>query len=399
MSADDAQRRPARFPPPFASAWGDDEFGLWAEFELSGEGEKKVRQRMRWIEPGTFWMGSPDDEVERLPNEGPPHLEMLSEGFWLADTACTQELWTAVMGSNPSRCKDSEQLPVENVSWNDVQELLRALEVKLLVGCQAELPTEAQWEYACRAGTETPFSFGMNVTPTEVNYEGDFPYAGGAKGEDRGKTVAVKSMPANPWGLYEMHGNVWEWCADGLRQYSKELGGDHRLTPYVLSPTAVPQITDPATAKEDPELAVFSAMAHGQRAALDTSVQIALAAIAASAGLDSERARLYVDLVLSSINEAARRALQAMNPANYEYQSEFARRYFSQGKAEGKAEGEVEGQARGKAELLIKQATLKFGPVPEEVQGRIRGAAAAELDRMGECLVNATTLDEMLSSD
>jgi hypothetical protein len=133
---------------------------------------------------------------------------------------------------------------------------------------------------------------------------------------------------------------------------------------------------------------MFSIMAHGQRVDLNTSIQIAVAALAATVGLDADRAALYVDLILSSITEAARRALQAMNPANYEYQSEFARRYFSQGKAEGKVEG--------KAELLITQATLKFGPVPEELQGRIRAATAAELDRMGGRLISAATLHEML---
>ncbi len=78
----------------------------------------------------------------------------------------------------------------------------------------ARLPTEAQWEYSCRAGTQTPFSFGENITPEHVNYHGEHPYAGSKNGQYRQKTVPVKSLPPNPWGLFEMHGNVWEWCTD-----------------------------------------------------------------------------------------------------------------------------------------------------------------------------------------
>jgi formylglycine-generating enzyme required for sulfatase activity len=92
----------------------------------------------------------------------------------------------------------------------------------LLPGCQVDLPSEAEWEYACRAGTTTPFCFGPQITPQQVNYDGNYPYAGGEQSEYRKKTVAVKSLPANAWGLYEMHGNVWEWCKDGQRTYDQE---------------------------------------------------------------------------------------------------------------------------------------------------------------------------------
>ncbi|MGZ4976828.1 MAG: formylglycine-generating enzyme family protein [Methylobacter sp.] len=216
-----SSRFPDLFPPPFASAWGDDMFGLWAEFTLEIPNGEPVVQNFRWIEPGTFLMGSPDDEPERFSNEGPRHEVTISRGFWLADTACTQALWQVVIGNNLSCFKDDLQQPVETVSWHEVQEFLRRLQ-SLLPGCQADLPSEAEWEYACRAGTTTPFSFGANINPEQVNYNGDVPYAGGERGEFREKTVAVKSLPANPWGLYEMHGNVWEWCKDGLRIYDRE---------------------------------------------------------------------------------------------------------------------------------------------------------------------------------
>ncbi|HRD68239.1 MAG TPA: formylglycine-generating enzyme family protein, partial [Candidatus Competibacter sp.] len=133
-------------------------------------------------------------------------------------TACTQALWQAVTGQNPSRFK-GERRPVEQVSWNEVQEFIARLN-GAVPGLGARLPTEAEWEYACRAGTTTPFSFGEDITPDQVNYDGNYPYRG-KKGRDRQETVEVASLPANPWGLYEMHGNVWEWCRDWYDNYPK----------------------------------------------------------------------------------------------------------------------------------------------------------------------------------
>ena len=157
-------------------------------------------------------MGSPVDEAERFEDESPQHEVTISRGFWLFDTACTQALWQAVMGDNPSHFKGADR-PVENVSFEDVAVFLERLNERL-PGLDLVLPTEAQWEYACRAGTDTPFSFGANITTDQVNYAGFAPYAGAAEGEYRGQTVPVGSLPANPWGLFEMHGNVREWCVD-----------------------------------------------------------------------------------------------------------------------------------------------------------------------------------------
>ncbi len=210
---------PPEFPPPWASAWGDDPFGLWAEWQIADQ-----VQRMRWIAPGEFMMGSPADEPERDRDEGPAHRVRLTQGFWLADTACTQAMWAAVMdGANPSHFTGDGRRPVENVSWDDVASFVQRLAKRLaLPDDEPGLTTEAEWEYACRAGTESAFSFGDHITPGQVNYDGNHPFDAAPKGLYRETTVPVASLPANAWGLYEMHGNVWEWCADDLRDYSDD---------------------------------------------------------------------------------------------------------------------------------------------------------------------------------
>ena len=232
------ERGPDPFPPLWASAWGDDPRGLWVDMEV-GEGHNAVLQRLRWIEPGRFLMGSPPSEAERSDNEGPQHPVTITQGLWLADTTCTQALWQAVMGENPSRFdaknKGGPEHPVEQVSWNMVQEFLPKLQA-LLPGCHATLPTEAEWEYACRAATTTAFSFGDSITPEQVNCEGNYPYGKGKKGEFRKRTVPVKDLPANSWGLYQMHGNLWEWCADGVRDYRKEPAVDPGLAEALEPP-------------------------------------------------------------------------------------------------------------------------------------------------------------------
>jgi len=169
------------------------------------------------------------------------------------------------------------------------------------------------------------------------------------------------------------------------------IGAGNEFRALVLGPSGVPEITDAEAAAADPELAVLSAMAHGDDPDPQKSLAIALAAMGASVGLDAARSTLYYDLVYASLGEAARKALQSMDPAKYEYQSEFARRYV----AEGKAEGRAEGKAEGKAELLLKLLTSRFGPLSEAVRQRIAAASSAELDRLGERVLEAKDIDDL----
>jgi formylglycine-generating enzyme required for sulfatase activity len=199
------------FGPDWASAWGVDTFGVYAEVDIAG-----VVQRFRYIEPGVFSMGSPESEPVRFDSETQHEVE-LTAGYWLGETACSQALWEAVMGENPSHFR-GPLLPVETVSHDDAMEFVRRVEAER-PELGLRLPTEAEWEYTCRAGTQTPFSFGPNTTTDDVNYNGNSPYAGAPKGEYREKTVPVGSLPPNAWGLREMHGNVWEWCSDWSGPY------------------------------------------------------------------------------------------------------------------------------------------------------------------------------------
>ena len=233
VAEDDTARRPPEFPPPWASAWGDDRFGLWAELQV-----KTVVQRLRWIEPGVFWMGSPEEDMNKDSEEAPRHRVRLAVGFWLVDTACTQAMWLAVLDAekNPSHFRDDSELPLESVSFDDVARFLHRLKAEFTEGCSAELPSEAEWEYACRAGTETAFAFGDTITPQQVNYDGNHPYGNAAKGLYRERTVPVKALQANRWGLYQMHGNVWEWCDDFGRDYGRNDAETVVADGFVLDP-------------------------------------------------------------------------------------------------------------------------------------------------------------------
>lgn len=193
--------------PDFAKRYGRDQYGPWFEFEVERDGQTPVVQRMRWIPPGSFLMGSPETEEGRFANEGPQHQVIFSRGFWIFDTPCAQDLWTILMGNNPSSFSGSRR-PVENVSWHDTQEFLGQLYGQ--VGLDLGLPTESQWEYACRAGTSGRYHFGDAMNPSDACF---------AESEADG-TAVIGYYPPNSWGLFDMHGGVWEWCQDGIRKYS-----------------------------------------------------------------------------------------------------------------------------------------------------------------------------------
>jgi hypothetical protein len=178
---------------------------------------------------------------------------------------------------------------------------------------------------------------------------------------------------------------IARWAAKPI-----ELGGGNWFKPLVLWPSGVPEVMDEAQARNDPELAVLSAMAHGRDDDIGKAVHIALAAESASVGLDEDRSRLYLDLVMASLSEAARRELQIMDPAKYEYQSEFARRWVAQGRLEGKAEG--------RADLIVRQLTMRFGPLGDEARARISAASIEELDAIGERLLTAQSVQEVFRS-
>jgi formylglycine-generating enzyme required for sulfatase activity len=170
------------------------------------------------IPPGEFLMGAPDSEVHRKTDEGPQHPVRISHPFYLGKYEVTQGQFQAVTGVNRSRYTGDPNLPVERVAWDDCTLFCQKVSQKLAGGSaglvSVRLPTEAQWEYACRAGTTT-----MHSCPPEAGVE-NFAWIGG-NGE--AKTHPVGQKRPNPWGLYDMHGNVWEWCADwyGPDYYAK----------------------------------------------------------------------------------------------------------------------------------------------------------------------------------
>ena len=159
---------------------------------------KDVKLEMVLVPAGKFKMGSPASEKGRSDDET-QHEVTLTKPFYMGKYEVTQEQWESVMGNSPSSRTKGAKLPVTNVSWEDCQEFIKKLNEKTSGGYR--LPTEAEWEYSCRAGTTTAYSYGDNLTKSDANIDGD-------------SIKAVGSYRPNAFGLYDMHGNVWEWCND-----------------------------------------------------------------------------------------------------------------------------------------------------------------------------------------
>jgi len=194
-----------------------------------------VTLKMVYIPAGEFLMGSPPGEEGRYEDEGPQHRVTLTRGFFMGIDEITQAQWQTVMRSDPARFKGDDR-PVEQVNWYDCQNFIK----KLNAGAMGpfRLPTEAEWEYACRAGATTPFHFGETISTDQANYNGQQPYGNGRKGIRRGSTTPAGTFPPNAWGLYDMHGNVNEWCQDWY-------GEDY----YASSPAADPQGPEAGTSR------------------------------------------------------------------------------------------------------------------------------------------------------
>jgi sulfatase modifying factor 1 len=185
-----------------------------------------------WCPPGTFTMGSPRSEPERRPGEDQVEVT-LSKGFWIARYEATQGQWKRAMGKLPgpltAQLPEGDAYPVGNVNFAETEAYCRKLTElghqsgELPKDWVIRLPTEAQWEYACRAGTTTATSFGDGISSIQANFKGDRPYNGGAPGPALNRAAKVGSYPANAWGLHDMHGNIFEWCRDWY--HSKLPGG------------------------------------------------------------------------------------------------------------------------------------------------------------------------------
>jgi uncharacterized protein (TIGR02996 family) len=176
-----------------------------------------------FIPPGSFLMGGSQHESEQ-----PVHRVTLTAGFFMSVRQVTQAQWEAVMGTNPSHFKGPIR-PVEKVSWDDCQAFCTKLTAYQSGTATVRLPTEAEWEYACRAGTTTHYHFGDVPSADKANYKGLETWNGSMKGKHRKQTTDVGEFSPNVWGIFDLHGNVWEWCEDCYARYT----GDDQTNPCV----------------------------------------------------------------------------------------------------------------------------------------------------------------------
>ena len=185
-------------------------------FKLSWQGIA-VPKNMIWLPLGDFSMGSPEDEAGRFKDEGPVHSVTIPHGFWMDRYEVTQQRFNDIMGSNPSSTEFTPDLPVNKVTWHEAREFCRRTTQQersrgtLPIGYLYRLPTEAEWEYACRAGTENAYSYGDETESLSQH--------GWWAGNSRGKPEQVGQLKPNPWGFYDIHGNVFEWCLDIYKAY------------------------------------------------------------------------------------------------------------------------------------------------------------------------------------